>query len=366
MKKILNFFVIVLLILLVSALVVRLNVFKNSSFFDNLFHEHSYVSTNSEVCYFEDEKLYRNEKCSCGSVQKIEVSYFIVDSETFNYNLAIGESDRVLFLRPGDYGYLELNNVKSFDKNLTIIGQEGVSFAGVCITSGATLDTANNLEDVMPSNLTFSNVFFNNDFHVRNCSMDGITLSNCVFNGGAGVFISSNDFSSEGCDVSYFGSDCDSSAGDRLDSQYNLIKNVNILNCTFDGEKDATLYERVSKIAIFDVENISIKGNEIANSLHNAIQLNSRDSKFNGISGAIMICDNEISNTKDRAIRLNCVKSRAIITIKDNVFIDASDDDGQVIKGSNMGSNITFNIKNNRLNSQLLEDDVHVIWEFTV
>ncbi len=326
-------------------------------------HQHDYASDGSP-CFFEEDKLYQYVVCDCSAdrVKQEITDYTSVNGQTLFDYLHTGEEDRILVLESDYYGFIELNSVESYDNNLTLIAKGSVNFEGLLITSGSSNVAANSVNDVMPSNLKLINIGFSLDVHVRNCSMDGITLYNCNFTDGARIYISSNSFSAEPYDMSYFGSDASVFPSARAEHQYNVIKNITIEKCSFSGEKNPNVYKDITKMIIFDVENITIKDNVIESAGYSAVQLNSQESddsrpSFNGITGNIVIEGNQISNTKSRALRFNGVRSFSNITIKNNTLVNSVDEKGEAIKGSSMGTNISVIFSGNTLDGQALYND---------
>ena len=121
-------------------------------------------------------------------------------------------------------------------------------------------------------------------------------------------------------------------------------KNINVTNCTIDNHHMG--------IYISNVNRANISNNNIKNTNHNAIAVQSRNTKVTNnkhdgsihyFSGYIKIENNKIENAGDRAIRFGVGKN-AYIEILNNTFINSIDtSNNQFIKTQGMsGCNLIY------------------------
>ncbi len=139
----------------------------------------------------------------------------------------------------------------------------------------------------------------------------------------------------------------------------NLVFENNIISGGFQG------------IYVQCVNGINILGNQISNTVHNAIALQASDSLINEyVTGNINIKNNTFKDITDRAIRLNTVQNAALV-VKNNAFTNSGDEDGELLrswkdadslksdtKKPNTTTNATFEFKGNTYNGVAIEDIV--------
>lgn len=90
-----------------------------------------------------------------------------------------------------------------------------------------------------------------------------------------------------------------------------------------------------------DRADVTIKGNLIKNTVHNAIALQGN------VAGKAVIENNIIDGAKDRAFRLNTVASTADIKINNNVILNSGDDDGELIKDVSIAEGAKIDLEHN-------------------
>ncbi len=304
---------------------------------------------NEHVAYSidEDDVVYRTTKCSCGLTKTAEFTdYTLVGnvSKLSNALVSTGVKNRLVVLDSGwPYDRIELG-LNHFDEGLTIMGKQGVIMKGLIITSGKGTNNADALTDVMASGVTIMGIEFTDDLQVYNCSMDKLTIYNCVFTDGAGINIRANSWTGI----------------DEVDArelfQRNTISNTTIENCTFEGRTTAETNgvdmgaRNGTKICLFDINGVNIKNNNIRNCKFNAMQLNERSN--DGVLGNIVIEGNTISNTDDRAIRINNIKGN--VTVKDNAFSNINNG-GEILKATSKLSITVVVFTGNTLGGQAIE-----------
>ena len=315
-------------------------------------------SYTEHVSYSKEEDIdneifivYRTMKCSCGQTQKTEFTDYALINDAYNLRSALQKTsvkNRLIVLNNGwTFGYLELG-LDFFDEGLTIMGKDGTVMDGLMINSGKGENNADANTDVMPSRVTIMGVEFINDLHVVNCSMDKLTIKNCLFTDGAGINIRANSWT--GVDE----------VNPRPLGKRNTISNTTIEGCTFERYASVT---SKTKIAMYDINGVTIKNNTITSCDYNAIQLNSRS--LDGVYGDIIIEGNTISETYSRAIRITNIKRD--IYVKNNVFssIDTSGKDaGEIFKANATSETTLIVFTGNTLNGTTITvDDPKVVWE---
>ncbi len=315
-------------------------------------------SYTEHVSYSKEEDIdneifivYRTMKCSCGQTQTTEFTDYTLINDAYNLRIALqktGVKNRLIVLNNGwTFGHLELG-LDFFDEGLTIMGKEGTVMDGLMINSGKGENNADANTDVMPSRVTIMGVEFINDLHVVNCSMDRLTIKDCLFTDGAGINIRANSWT--GVDEVIA----------RPLGKRNTISNTTIEGCTFERYANVT---NKTKIAMYDINGVTIKNNTISGCDYNAIQLNSRS--LDGVYGDIIIEGNTISETYSRAIRITNIKRD--IYVKNNVFsgIDMSRTaDGEIFKANATAETTLIVFTGNTLNGNpITVDDPKVVWE---
>ena len=296
-------------------------------------------------------KVYRTMKCDCGQTQTAEITDYTLVDDAYTLRTKLqstGVKNRLIVLNNGwQFGYLELG-LDYFDEGLTIIGKEGTTMNGFMINSGKGENDANASTDVMPSRVTFIGIEFINDLHVVNCSMDRLTIKDCTFIDGAGINIRANSWT--GVDE----------VNARPLGKRNTISNTTIEGCTFERYAGVT---NKTKIAMYDINGVTIKNNTISSCDYNAIQLNSRS--LDGVYGDIIIEGNTISETYSRAIRITNIKRD--IYVKDNTFSNintSGNDNGQIFKANTKSDTTLIVFTGNTLDGSSIEvDDPKVVWE---
>ena len=304
---------------------------------------------NEHVSYSidEDDVVYRTTKCSCGLTKTAQFTdYTSVGnvSQLSNALVSTGVKNRLVVLNSGwPYDRIELG-LNHFDEGLTIIGKQGVIMKGLILNSKKGLYNANATTDVMASGVTIMGIEFTDDLQVYNCSMDKLTIYNCIFTDGAGINIRANSWT--GIDE----------VDERESYQRNTISNTTIENCTFEGRTEAEINgvdmgaRNGTKICLFDINGVTIKNNNISNCKYNAIQLNERSN--DGVLGNVVIEGNTISNTDDRAIRINNIKGN--ITVKDNAFSNVNNG-GEILKATSKVSTTVVVFSGNTLGGNAIE-----------
>ena len=234
---------------------------------------------------------------------------------------AVNDGDTVA-LAAVDFGGVDLvnttNNGHRYSyadytvKNITIVGQNGTTFSGLR--------------------------FGENDD--KTIVMQGWTLKNIGFTGNGLIFgMNNKDVVVEGCTFT-------NTELQNTGSNNNVATNFTVKNCTFNGGH-AT---RKTQLAIQSSNGLTVTGCTFINAAHNAMNIAET-------YGAVVIENNNIQGTADRALRFTISDANATLTIKNNTIVSEGDADGQQMKASGtvIAENITFsgNTWNGKTDSQI-------------
>lgn len=117
------------------------------------------------------------------------------------------------------------------------------------------------------------------------------------------------------------------------DSQY--FTDIKVENCNIDGYYQG--------IYIQGVDGAEVSNNNISNTEHNAIALQSHS---NPAKGAIAVKENYISDVTNRAIRFGDV-GNADIAINNNIMVDCGNSNGELIAAVSVDGSATVNLESN-------------------
>ncbi len=230
-------------------------------------------------------------------------------------------------------------------KNVTIIGAEGATVAGVVATSGHSygdvydyvIDKDYDSGSAYYSTLNiealkFSNVNFVGKVDINTSDADsvydGVTFDNCTFTTGGTA-------SSNGAAIRY----------------YNEANNGNLKNITVDGCIFNNCYQGVY---VHHVNGVTITDSEFTTTGHNAIALQSHDGAVN--FGNVEISKNTFTNIGDRVIRFNEVGAGTDINITENTATNSGNADGEFMKATSIEDGATITRTDNTWNGY--EDSV--------
>ena len=240
-------------------------------------------------------------------------------------------------------------------KNVTIVGAEGATIAGVVVTSGHAygdnvhdyvLDVDKNgsayYSTLHLENIKFSNVAFTGRIDINTSdatsTYNGVTFENCTFTTG-GIA------QSNGPAIRYYN-----------EANNGNVKNIVVKNCKFNN-----CYQG---IYVHHVNGINITENEFDTTGHNAVAMQGHDGVVNLKS--VVINNNTFKNIGDRIIRFNDVGADSNISIQYNTATNSGDENGEVIKATSIEdgaiTNIGFNdwgagakVNNPELNDAITE-----------
>ena len=254
------------------------------------------------------------------------------------------EAGAIINLTAGNYGLLNLHGKDSyFAENLTIIGCEGATVAGVSITSGVISDTLQASADIsdaiLPQGLTFEGVTFTDSFCLRNARVDNLTLDKCVFGEKTNISISPE------CFVDAYGDDRYSEtkgAGSVYRYPYAHLKQKNLVirDCVLKGATGTPQYEngQASAINVVGVDGVTIYRNE-TNGGYNGIQVGGQTTDYGVLTcGKVSITKNAVKNTTTRGINVHSIFD-GDVTIAENALESINHADKIIVRFSD---NITL------------------------
>lgn len=305
------------------------------------------------------------------SINELNDSLDTLDNKVDNhisYNIAVSTSDNLstiiknakdgttITLADGEYPRLNLFGNKSFRNNITIKGSKNAIIDGMSISSGIRM--AQELQDnresdirkaTMSSYLTIEGVTFAKSFCVKNCIIEGVSVVNCKFEEGAGVYIVPNspydvlDKLVEPDEMFGYG---DGSATFENVPFYNtrVARNVMIKGCEF---MDCNLNSNSTAIYMKTIDGAYVTNNLVHASNFNGVQItgNTESYRTKGKStGKIVITNNDIRNTGSRSIRLSFLEN-AYVLVQFNTMSGANlleDNGNECIKISNLDTTNTI------------------------
>ena len=218
-------------------------------------------------------------------------------------------------------------------KNVTIVGADGATIAGVQAFSGhasagttdAVLGNANTGSYSVAlniSNLTFKDVAFTGKVNIESSHedavYDGVTFDGCSFTTG--------------------GTDKTNGAAIRYYSEANngKVKNIVVKDCAFNNCRQGVYTHHVN--------GVTVTGSAFDTLGHNAIAVQSHSSAAHG---NVTITGNTFKNVEDRVIRFNGVDAPTAITIQNNTATNCGDDANEIMKATSIASGVTTSISGN-------------------
>lgn len=242
-------------------------------------------------------------------------------------------------LSAGAYGLLELRGIYAYPENLTILGGEGVTMAGISITSGVKDQEINsayyNLAEyncantdltnaALPKGLTIQDITFTDSFSLRNASFEDLSIIGCVFSAGTYLYVDPNRM-------------MDVYGGDFTAEKHNFEtrpffakltpKNLIVRECVFEdatplNDGSTHIEKNASAILVKGVCGITIYKNTVKGAAYNGVQIGGNDITIynNFSSGEITITNNTFVKTSSRGIRLSTIENANVIALK-NQFV---------------------------------------------
>ncbi len=349
-------------------------------------HTHSHIKSNEYAV--EDSKAYTTEICECGDVKKTELTNYVIATPSNAQDILDGAygklSGKTVVFFKGTYGSLRirstidtlsaiheynpndpldmettttleaLSNTRTYHytrnlDNVKFVAVDGAKFGGVFSIQSKEYekyiwqnDTLIGLEevntlavdpirDVKVTDQNWNGVIEDGDVaFIDHINLEDITFENMDFVGNKGRIYIANSYADQVEDItfkncSFVTEEAWSNLGAIVMDTQNTArqssivrKNIVVDNCTIDGHFQG--------LTLQNIENAIIKNNTIKNTTHNAINLQGNFSK-----GNILIDNNTLTETGDRAIRFS-VLDNATVVISNNTLTEAYDAELEIIK----------------------------------
>lgn len=221
-------------------------------------------------------------------------------------------------------------------KNLTIVGAENATVAGLVATSGhAYGEVYDYVRDIqytsgsayystlMLSNVKFSNVNFTGKIDMNTSDADsvydGVSFDGCTFT-------TSGTASGNGAAIRYYN-----------ESNNGNVKNITVNKCSFKNCYQGVYTHHVNGVTVTDCTFDTLG--------HNAVALQSHAGSCD--HGNVVITENKFKNVADRVIRFGDVGTDANIAINNNIMVDCGDEDGEMIKATSLNSSADVDLESN-------------------
>lgn len=376
-------------------------------------HTHSHIKTNKYIV--EDSKAYTTETCECGDVKKTELTNYVIATPSNAQDILDGHygklSGKTIVFFKGTYGALRLrvtldtldliheynpndpedmsttttlealSNTRTYHytrdiENVNFVAVDGAKFTGVFSVQSKDyekyiwqadnvvgLGTENNLAVDPIRNIK---VLDNNDdgiiddgdiAFVDHLNLDNITFENMDFLGSRGRFYFGNAYADKLEDITFkhctfiTEEDWNGYGAIVMDTQHTdrqssiTRKNILVDGCTIDGHYQGVVLQ--------NIDNAIISNSTIKNTTHNAINLQGNFSK-----GNILIDNNTLVETGDRAIRFSVLQG-ATVVISNNTLNEAYDTELEIIKTQECPSGSSIEIKNTSIDGISLENKTY-------
>jgi hypothetical protein len=258
-------------------------------------------------------KAYKVEACDHGDNVKTELTDYVI-ATTDNVSDVVAEvvEGQTIVLTSGDYNSIRIsdNNITTA-QNITIVGTDDVTI-----------------------NYIYINGMVNDEITIDNITFDGTVVNYLDENAGVIIGVDGvKDLTIRNCDFVNNSRVLGNGEGEDIS-----VVNILIEDCSFDMTNMEDVSETLSAINIWGSNGVVIRNNTIKNAEYNAIQLAGE------INGDVLIENNIIDGTGDRALRFNNVNKA--VTIKNNTIKNVHEEKGEVLKATAVktgGSLIFYN-----------------------
>lgn len=220
-------------------------------------------------------------------------------------------------------------------KNLTIVGAEGATVAGLVATSGhaygtgvydyvreTTIDGSAYYNTLMLSNVTFSKVNFTGKIDINTSDAtsvyDGVTFDGCTFTTGGTA-------SGNGAAIRYYN-----------EANNGNVKNLTVNNCSFENCYQGVYTGHVNGITVTDCTFETLG--------HNAVAVQDQGSCDHG---NVVIAENKFESVGDRVIRFNEVGAGSNIDINNNVMLNSGKSNGEMIAATSVATGVEVDLESN-------------------
>lgn len=224
-------------------------------------------------------------------------------------------------------------------ENLTLVGQKGVTVAGVSVSSGHVYGDSI-LDPVKGAVGNGSRYFMSHN-------MNNITFKNVSFTAQVNFATSSADtvidgVTFEGCSFTTGGIAPANAAGLRY---YNEINNGNVRNLTVNNCSFENCYQGVYTSSVVGV---TVTDSTFKTTGHNAIAVQGKGGEDGAVNHkAVIITGNKFDSINDRIIRFNVIGADTQITIRNNTATNSGDDENDIMKATSVAEGVTCDIGGN-------------------
>lgn len=245
-----------------------------------------------------------------------------------------------------------ITTYKRIVENVIFTSDEGVSLAGFSASSGHvySTDTASAYDYVRDKEiLNTSNSYYGHNSLI-NITFKGLNIKGGVFVSDYSEDAVNNEIVFDGC--TFTGSQDDMNIngfnGIKMSADSKYFGNITVKNCSFTNYFQAIYIQGVSGAVI--------SNNYINGTAHNAIALQS--SKSNGLKGSVVVTENFIENTKDRAIRVGDATAEFKLNVENNVMVNSGDLGGELFKAQTLPEGSEVSLENNYWDGRTVESAV--------
>jgi len=258
------------------------------------------------------------------------------DYVDYKINLASGEYDKFILERAG---YVSGNGSTATDPKLYNRVIDELSFNGESVEStkmnGFSFDAGLHVNYKQPNGAGGLDYYSYHTYTIETLKFSNMTFTNRVYISsvvntivGTGVIVNIENLIFE--NVKF---DFEENVGHAIHviSENNGIQNIVVRNCEFVSVLGTSTNGILVDVRSEDDICITIDNNVFTDMPNNAMQFSGSGSMY---TGNIVIKNNTITTTGDRAIRLSNIGSSAVVKIYGNVMTDASDSDGELCKAA--------------------------------
>lgn len=303
-------------------------------------HDNGNVYVKKEVCEHDATHIINHETVTLNSTN---LNAVINDANINNRNW----EDYKIILEEGNYDKLTLEyagyvsgegqttgDVKLFNRNIgelsfTGINRDTTVMDGFGINEGFAVKYKNEsnsggldyylfktytIDTLKFSNMTFTSKVKIQSFLKTYSSYTSVVINNIVF---------------ENVKFDFENNTTDTNGAIHIISGNCGINNVVVKNCEFANISTSSVNGILFDARKSDDVNITVENCSFENIAFNAVQISGSGSNF---GGNIVIRNNNINTTGDRALRISTIDSTANVTITGNIMVDASDADGELCK----------------------------------
>lgn len=276
-----------------------------------------------------------------------------VTPETAQAALDAADFGETLYLAPGNYGTLYLDQAKETSlvrdrqysrtlENVSIVGQAGVIIDGIQFKTGHIYGEGTNPVNGQPLNGTANSYY--STLHIKNLTIEKVALTKSIYIGAdTSSFLNLDGLTVRDC--SYTGTD--RTHNDKTNKLLhiaggeNYMRNILVENCT--------VHTAFQGIYTYGNRDIVVRGCTFDNLGHNAVAIQDASPDqgatiYNG--GTILIEGNKISQVSDRVFRVGNFREGSIRFVNNSITAsgDASDSANPIYKATSVaaGAEVSF------------------------